>query len=118
MDDAIKTHRLTRYYGGRKVVNNLDLCIPQGCVYGLLGRNGAGKSTTLKMITGTDFIVTLPRRIQQLLASEVIFNHCEAPNGLPGFTLDMQWSQSADEDGANAWLREQVVQACTEQDMT
>ena len=75
-------------------------------------------SAALKMITGTDFIVTLPRRIQQLLASEAIFNHCEAPNGLPGFTLDMQWSQSADEDGANAWLREQVVQACTEQDMT
>ncbi|MHC8355305.1 LysR family transcriptional regulator [Pseudomonas sp. LB3P81] len=75
-------------------------------------------SAALKMITATDFIVTLPRRIQHLLASEAIFNHCEAPNGLPGFTLDMQWSQSADEDCANAWLREQVVQACTEQEMT
>ncbi|HWG43197.1 MAG TPA: ABC transporter ATP-binding protein [Gemmataceae bacterium] len=52
MDDAIRTRRLTRYYGGRKVVDNLDLRIPRGCVYGLLGRNGAGKSTTLKMITG------------------------------------------------------------------
>ncbi|MNF98162.1 hypothetical protein D3C84_810160 [compost metagenome] len=67
------------------------------------------------MITGTDFIVTLPRRIQHLLASEAIFNHCEAPNGLPGFTLDMQWSQGADQDSANTWLREQVVKACTEQ---
>lgn len=52
MDDAIRTHRLTRYYGGRKVVDNLDLYVPRGTVYGLLGRNGAGKSTTLKMITG------------------------------------------------------------------
>jgi ABC-2 type transport system ATP-binding protein len=52
MDDAIRTHRLTRYYGGRMVVDNLDLCVPRGTVYGLLGRNGAGKSTTLKMITG------------------------------------------------------------------
>jgi DNA-binding transcriptional LysR family regulator len=68
----------------------------------------------LKMIAGTDFIVTLPRRIQQLLASDAIFSHCEAPTGLPGFTLDMQWSQHADQDGANAWLREQVVQACFE----
>src|SRR5207245_3681585 len=34
------------------VVDNLDLCVPRGSVYGLLGRNGAGKSTTLKMITG------------------------------------------------------------------
>lgn len=52
MDDAIRTYRLTRYYGGRKVVDSLDLRVPRGCVYGLLGRNGAGKSTTLKMMTG------------------------------------------------------------------
>jgi DNA-binding transcriptional LysR family regulator len=74
-------------------------------------------SAALKMITGTDFIVTLPRRIQQLLAGEGNFNHCEAPSGLPGFTLDMQWSQIADQDCANTWLREQVVQACVEQEM-
>lgn len=72
-------------------------------------------SAALKMITGTDFILTLPRRIQRLLANEAIFNHCEAPDGLPGFTLDMQWSQRADQDSANTWLREQVVKACTEQ---
>ena len=52
MDEAIRTERLTKYYGGRKVVDHLDLRIPRGTVYGLLGRNGAGKSTTLKMLTG------------------------------------------------------------------
>ncbi|MHB1423828.1 MAG: ATP-binding cassette domain-containing protein [Gemmataceae bacterium] len=52
MDDAIRTDRLTKYYGGRKVVDQLDLRIPRGTVYGLLGRNGAGKSTTLKMLIG------------------------------------------------------------------
>jgi ABC-2 type transport system ATP-binding protein len=52
MDDAIRTHRLTKHYGGRRVVDCLDLRIPCGTVYGLFGRNGAGKSTTLKMITG------------------------------------------------------------------
>ena len=52
MDDAIRTERLTKYYGSRKVVDHLDLRIPRGTVYGLLGRNGAGKSTTLKMLTG------------------------------------------------------------------
>ena len=71
-------------------------------------------SAALKMITGTDFILTLPRRIQRLLANEAVFNHCEAPKGLPGFTLDMQWSQSVDQDSANAWLREQVIKACSE----
>lgn len=48
----IVTHGLTRCYGGRAVVNALDLQIPRGCVYGLLGRNGAGKSTIIKMLTG------------------------------------------------------------------
>jgi len=74
-------------------------------------------SAALKMITGTDFILTLPRRIQQLLANDAIFKHCEAPNGLPGFSLDMQWSQNVDQDSANTWLREQVVKACNEQEM-
>ena len=52
MTDAIVTQRLTKYYGRRCVVNALDLRIPTGCVYGLLGRNGSGKSTTIKMLTG------------------------------------------------------------------
>lgn len=52
MDDAIRTYQLTKYYGRRKVVDGLNLRVPRGSVYGLLGRNGAGKSTTLKMITG------------------------------------------------------------------
>ncbi|KAA0943722.1 LysR family transcriptional regulator [Pseudomonas sp. ANT_H14] len=69
-------------------------------------------SAALKMITGTDFIVTLPRRVQKLLALEPVFGHCEAPNGLPGFTLDMQWNKSSEQGCANAWFREQVVKVC------
>jgi ABC-2 type transport system ATP-binding protein len=52
MPDVITTHRLTKYYGRRPVVNHLELRVPQGAVYGLLGRNGAGKSTTIKMLLG------------------------------------------------------------------
>lgn len=71
-------------------------------------------SAALKMITGTDFVLALPRRIQQLLAPDIDFDHREVPNGLPGFTLDMQWSQHADQDSANTWLREQVIRASAE----
>ncbi|MGN8276543.1 LysR substrate-binding domain-containing protein [Pseudomonas sp. SMN5] len=73
-------------------------------------------SAALKMISGTDFILTLPRRLQQLLASEAMFNHHEAPNGLPGFTLDMQWTQAANQDSANSWLREQIIKVCAGRD--
>ena len=52
MTHAIQTRGLTKYYGQRSVVRSLDLTIPTGCVYGFLGRNGAGKSTTIKMLTG------------------------------------------------------------------
>ncbi|MCP4503604.1 MAG: ATP-binding cassette domain-containing protein [Deltaproteobacteria bacterium] len=34
------------------MVNRLDLCIPKGIVYGFLGRNGAGKTTKLRMLMG------------------------------------------------------------------
>ena len=46
------TERLTKYYGTRAVVDGLNLAVPKGCVYGFLGRNGAGKSTAIKMLTG------------------------------------------------------------------
>src|SRR6476659_2804780 len=52
MSDAISTRGLTKYYGPRCVVNTLDLSVPVGSVYGLLGRNGSGKSTTIKMLMG------------------------------------------------------------------
>ena len=52
MDHVIETQKLTKYYGAKCVVNMLDLQIPRGCVYGFLGRNGTGKSTTIKMLLG------------------------------------------------------------------
>ena len=52
MPDMIVTHRLTKYYDRRRVVDTLDLRVAQGWVYGLLGRNGAGKSTVIKMLLG------------------------------------------------------------------
>ena len=50
MKDIIATDHLTKSYGKRIVVNQVDLRVPQGCVYGFLGPNGSGKSTTMKML--------------------------------------------------------------------
>src|SRR5690625_1836598 len=46
----VETVNLTKRYGQRTVVENLNLRIPTGSVYGFLGPNGAGKSTTMKML--------------------------------------------------------------------
>ena len=52
MDNIIATHGLTKIFGGRVVVNRLNLSVPQGAIFALLGGNGAGKSTTIRMLTG------------------------------------------------------------------
>ena len=53
MDDlVIEAKRLTKIYGEQTVVNAVDLHVKKGRIYGLLGRNGAGKTTIMKMILG------------------------------------------------------------------
>jgi ABC-2 type transport system ATP-binding protein len=49
---AIETHGLTRRYGAQLAVDGIDLRVPRGSFYGFLGENGAGKSTTISMLTG------------------------------------------------------------------
>lgn len=48
--DIITTSGLTKTYGRATVVADVDLRVPEGCVYGFLGPNGSGKSTTMKML--------------------------------------------------------------------
>ena len=52
MNKCIEVHQLTKTYDGRKVVDNLTFEVEKGEVYGLLGHNGAGKSTTIECILG------------------------------------------------------------------
>ena len=49
---AVETMGLTKLYGGKAAVKDLNLRVGEGQIYGFIGRNGAGKSTTLKMISG------------------------------------------------------------------
>uniref|UniRef100_A0A3Q4HAE2 ABC transporter G family member 20-like n=1 Tax=Neolamprologus brichardi TaxID=32507 RepID=A0A3Q4HAE2_NEOBR len=52
-DFAIRCRDVCRSYGKLKVLNNLNLAVPQGQIYGLLGPSGCGKTTLLKCIVGT-----------------------------------------------------------------
>lgn len=49
---AIVTRQLVRVFDGKPVVTDLNLSVPRGVFYGFLGTNGAGKSTTIRMLTG------------------------------------------------------------------
>ena len=48
----ITTHDLTRLFDGRAVVSNVSLEVQAGEIYGFLGPNGSGKTTTIRMLTG------------------------------------------------------------------
>ena len=48
----IQTSGLTKRYGEKTAVNQLNLSIKKGEIFGLLGPNGAGKTTTILMLLG------------------------------------------------------------------
>jgi ABC-2 type transport system ATP-binding protein len=51
-DIAIDVHGLTKRFDGRAVVRNLSMQVRRGSIYGFLGPNGSGKTTTIRMLCG------------------------------------------------------------------
>ncbi|MGE4314315.1 MAG: ABC transporter ATP-binding protein [Pseudobdellovibrionaceae bacterium] len=49
---AINVSHLTKSFGSKKVVDDFDVQVPKGKIYGFLGPNGSGKTTTLRMLCG------------------------------------------------------------------
>ena len=49
---VITTRGLTKYFGSKPAVYDLNLDVPRGCVFAFLGRNGSGKTTTIRMLMG------------------------------------------------------------------
>ena len=49
---VMQAQGLTRYFGSRKVVDQLTMEVPRGSVFAFLGRNGSGKTTTIRMLLG------------------------------------------------------------------
>ncbi|MFF5206125.1 ATP-binding cassette domain-containing protein [Streptosporangium sp. NPDC000396] len=71
---SIVTRGLTkRFRGGQVAVDNLDLAVPRGSVFGFLGPNGSGKTTTIRMLLG---LVTPTAGTWELLGTPM-------PGGMP-----------------------------------
>ncbi len=47
---ALELTGVTKRFGLQVAVNNLDLTVPRGCIYGFIGPNGSGKTTTMRMV--------------------------------------------------------------------
>ena len=52
MDYVLKTEGLTKKYGKHTVVNRVNMHVRKGDIYGFIGRNGAGKTTFMRMVSG------------------------------------------------------------------
>ena len=52
MSIVLSINNLTKYYSGLCAVNNLSINIEKGSVFGILGPNGSGKTTTLGVVLG------------------------------------------------------------------
>jgi ABC-2 type transport system ATP-binding protein len=53
-DNPIVIEDLVKYYDGRCVLDGISLKVPRGCIYGLLGRNGSGKTTMIRILLGLE----------------------------------------------------------------
>src|SRR5262249_39508684 len=51
-DPVIQARGLTRYFGRKCAVDGLSLAVPRGSVFAFIGRNGAGTTTTIRMLLG------------------------------------------------------------------
>src|SRR5271168_1192578 len=49
---AIDVHGLTKRFGRKTAVNGIDIRVPEGEVWGFLGPNGSGKTTTIRLLCG------------------------------------------------------------------
>jgi len=52
--NVIKVENLVKYFDGRCVLDGINLNVPRGCIYGLLGRNGSGKTTIIRILLGLE----------------------------------------------------------------
>ncbi len=54
LDNVIEVEGLVKYFEGRCILDGIDFKVPRGCIYGLLGRNGSGKTTIIRILLGLE----------------------------------------------------------------
>lgn len=73
--NAIEIRNLNKIFGQKQAVNGLNMTVPKGSIYGFIGENGSGKSTTEKIICGlihpTSGEIKINGKTIQILMKEV-----------------------------------------------
>jgi len=100
MEIILKTTNLTKQFGKKMAVNNVNMTIEKGDIYGFIGKNGAGKTTFMRLVLGTAFStkgsITLfngmplekaRHRIGSLIEGPGLYKNCTAYENLKRFSL-------------------------------
>lgn len=100
MEIILKTTNLTKQFGKKMAVNNVNMTIEKGDIYGFIGKNGAGKTTFMRLVLGTAFStkgsITLfngmplekaRHRIGSLIEDPGLYKNCTAYENLKRFSL-------------------------------
>lgn len=84
-ENVLLTRSLTKRYGSATVVDRVDLTLPRGEIYGLVGRNGAGKTTIIRMVCAQ----TLPSDGEVELFGETTPNGLQAARSRTGAMVEI-----------------------------
>lgn len=82
--NVIRVENLVKYFDGRCVLDGINLKVPQGCIYGLLGRNAAGKTTIIRILLGLE----PPTRGQTFLLGAESTNISSKVHGQIGYVAE------------------------------
>lgn len=100
MEYIIETEVLTKRYGKRLCVNNISIHIAKGDIYGFIGRNGAGKTTAMRLILGlarptsgkiklfnSDDLNAQRKKIGSLIEAPGLYKRCSALENMKRFSI-------------------------------
>jgi ABC-2 type transport system ATP-binding protein len=120
IDLAIETHGLVKRFGRRSAVDGIDLAVPRGAVFGFLGPNGSGKTTTIRVLLGlasanSGEIRVLGKEMPQQLASVLpeVGALVEGPGFYPFLSgaANLLRLDSADRHASSSTRRQRVNEA-------
>ena len=84
LDTVVQVRDLVKYFDGRCVLDGISLKVPRGCIYGLLGRNGSGKTTMIRILLGLE----PPTRGQTLVLGEDSMRLSAKAHGRVGYVAE------------------------------
>ena len=100
MEYVVQTHELHKKYGVKHAVNGVDMNVRRGDIYGLIGRNGAGKTSLMKLVLGLTFPTSgkielfggespklAGKRIGSLIEEPALYRNCSARENMKRFSI-------------------------------